>query len=139
MRTEKSIQTPDEPSRAQEQTGPKKGELKTEVLSTAPIEDVKLDVPASRDVGAVVAAPIVADATARNAERREEAPEVVYAVVIEEKTVFDAHCQGRVKLHAGKVISSKDYDLPALARQGLKMRKAAKPEPGKIDDAIFVG
>lgn len=66
-----------------------------------------------------------------------EAEPPIYGLVVETKLVHCNRAGGRVTMRAGKVVSSKDFDLAHLARQGLKMKKH-EPEKAMPLDQMFV-
>lgn len=109
-----------------------KPETVATVLSTAPLQDVEMDAPLPKDVSPAIAAPVVADASTKGDPAKNEleptVPEV-FAEVLEDKVIHDG-VTGRVKLRAGKVVSNAQYDLRALHRQGVKMKRVEKrPDP----------
>ena len=71
-------------------------------------------------------APVKGNALDRNREEYEEhrpdKPEV-FAEVLETRVGVDDGVNGRVTLRAGKVVSSKHYNLARLHQQGVKLRK----------------
>lgn len=127
------------------------GKVATErqVLSTAPIveHDMSQPIPgavppdadaaARAAVNVVEAAPVVADARTRNLtpdEQREEAELVASSALVWARVEADANINdngSRVKLRAGKEISTKDYDFRSLLRQGVKLKKIDGPSTGR--------
>lgn len=100
-------------------------ETHIEVLSAAPIQEHEATPP--------LPATVIADATEKGDPAKNELKptvETVYAEVQETKTVHDG-VTGRVTLRKGKIVSNAQYDLRALHRQGVSLKRV---EAAKVED-----
>jgi hypothetical protein len=65
------------------------------------------------------------------------AKEEKWFAVLETKMVLDTTNGHRTPLRAGKVISSKHYDIAKLLRQGAKLKKVDSPTAATTDEALI--
>ncbi len=110
------------------------------VLSTAAIQEHEVDAPPPRDLPLTMAAPVIGDATSKGDQSKNDAEptvQTVFAEVLEDKTVYDGST-GRVKLKAGKVLSSVQYNLKDLHRQGVKLKRVESAKVADPTDFSFL-
>lgn len=130
------------------------------VLSAGPIPEVKLrPVQAAAPKGMEdfqthdrmlldpnQVAPIVADATLREPHGRRgsvadseqaQPKELRYFIVLEPKQILDKTSGARTRLPGGKVIHEGHYDIAHLLRQGVKLKKTAKPDTVEGTDDLI--
>lgn len=93
--------------------------------------EIKLDAPGE--------AYVKADATEKNKPLPEgvEPPRARKFRVLADKMILDKHTRSRTPLRAGKIIDTNNYDIPELAKQGVRLQEVQPGEDEEIPQFQF--